>query len=135
MRFTRPSAVSTVAVIASIEAVPRKGPARFWSARFPSKSTELLSKILKAKGIKHNRPERKVPRAARPRSWHRPASSGAVTVATNMAGRGTDIMLGGNAEYHGRWTNLRKCPVTTDEDHAPKGQPDYARCTRQQSTT
>ena len=24
---------------------------------------------------------------------------GAVTVATNMAGRGTDIMLGGNAEY------------------------------------
>ena len=27
---------------------------------------------------------------------------GAVTIATNMAGRGTDIMLGGNAEYHGQ---------------------------------
>ena len=27
---------------------------------------------------------------------------GAVTVATNMAGRGTDIMLGGNAEYLAR---------------------------------
>ena len=31
--------------------------------------------------------------------WPRPVSWGAVTIATNMAGRGTDIMLGGNAEY------------------------------------
>ena len=34
---------------------------------------------------------------------------GAVTIATNMAGRGTDIMLGGNAEY------LAKA------EHAPRG--------------
>jgi preprotein translocase subunit SecA len=33
------------------------------------------------------------------KSSRRPASIGAVTIATNMAGRGTDIMLGGNAEY------------------------------------
>ena len=32
---------------------------------------------------------------------------GAVTIATNMAGRGTDIMLGGNAEYLAK-TDLRK---------------------------
>lgn len=30
---------------------------------------------------------------------HRRAGSGAVTIATNMAGRGTDILLGGNPEY------------------------------------
>ena len=32
---------------------------------------------------------------------------GAVTIATNMAGRGTDIMLGGNAEYMAK-SDLRK---------------------------
>ncbi len=37
--------------------------------------------------------------SARPRSLRRPVSYGAVTIATNMAGRGTDIMLGGNADY------------------------------------
>ena len=31
-------------------------------------------------------------------SWPRPAAPGAVTIATNMAGRGTDIVLGGNLE-------------------------------------
>jgi preprotein translocase subunit SecA len=34
----------------------------------------------------------------RPRSSPRPASPGAITIATNMAGRGTDIQLGGNAD-------------------------------------
>ena len=40
--------------------------------------------------------------SARQRSSPRPADPGAVTVATNMAGRGVDIVLGGNAEAHGR---------------------------------
>ena len=34
---------------------------------------------------------------------------GAVTIATNMAGRGTDIMLGGNAEFLAK-SELRKMP-------------------------
>ena len=38
---------------------------------------------------------------------------GAVTVATNMAGRGTDIMLGGNAEYLAK-TDLRKAGMTDE---------------------
>ena len=48
----------------------------------------------------------------RPRSSRRLASLGAVTIATNMAGRGTDIMLGGNAEYHGQERDAqgRACP-------------------------
>jgi preprotein translocase subunit SecA len=37
--------------------------------------------------------------SARPRSWPRRARKGAVTISTNMAGRGTDIVLGGNPEY------------------------------------
>ena len=33
---------------------------------------------------------------------------GAVTIATNMAGRGTDIMLGGNSEYLAKRRNEKK---------------------------
>ena len=45
--------------------------------------------------------------SARRRSSPRPAKKGAVTIATNMAGRGTDIMLGGNVTYMAKAT-LRK---------------------------
>ena len=60
--------------------------------------SELLSSLLKREGIKHQVLNAKhhekeagiVAQAGR---------AGAITIATNMAGRGTDIMLGGNAEY------------------------------------
>ncbi|MGN0629329.1 MAG: preprotein translocase subunit SecA [Oscillospiraceae bacterium] len=60
--------------------------------------SELLSTMLKKRGIAHNVLNAKhhdkeaeiVAQAGTP---------GAVTIATNMAGRGTDIMLGGNAEF------------------------------------
>ncbi len=60
--------------------------------------SEYLSKLLKKRGIKHNVLNAKyhekeayiIAQAGR---------YGAVTIATNMAGRGTDILLGGNAEY------------------------------------
>ena len=44
--------------------------------------------------------------SARPKSSPRPAARAAVTIATNMAGRGTDIILGGNPEYMA-WDQLR----------------------------
>ncbi|MBO4933932.1 MAG: preprotein translocase subunit SecA [Clostridia bacterium] len=60
--------------------------------------SELLSKMLKRQGIqhqvlnaKHHEKEAEIVAQA--------GKLGAVTIATNMAGRGTDIMLGGNAEY------------------------------------
>ncbi|WP_295761850.1 preprotein translocase subunit SecA [uncultured Oscillibacter sp.] len=59
---------------------------------------ELLSKLLAREGIRHNllnakNHEKEAEIVAQA------GKLGAVTVATNMAGRGTDIMLGGNAEY------------------------------------
>ncbi len=61
-------------------------------------TSELLSKLLKKKGIKHEvlnakHHEREAEIVAQAGRF------GAVTIATNMAGRGTDIVLGGNPEY------------------------------------
>ena len=60
--------------------------------------SEILSRLLKAKGVPHNvlnakNHEREAEIVAQA------GKKGAVTIATNMAGRGTDIMLGGNAPY------------------------------------
>ncbi|MBE6540336.1 MAG: preprotein translocase subunit SecA [Ruminococcaceae bacterium] len=60
--------------------------------------SEFLSKILAKNGIKHNvlnakNHEKEAEIIAQAGKF------GAVTIATNMAGRGTDIMLGGNSEY------------------------------------
>jgi len=63
--------------------------------------SEILSSLLKKRGIahsvlnaKHHEKEAEIVAQA--------GKSGAVTIATNMAGRGTDIVLGGNAEYHAK---------------------------------
>ncbi len=60
--------------------------------------SEYLSKLLQRTGIRHNvlnakNHEKEAEIVAQAGKF------GAVTIATNMAGRGTDIMLGGNAEY------------------------------------
>ena len=60
--------------------------------------SEILSKMLKKEGVPHNvlnakHHEKEAEIVAQA------GKLGAVTIATNMAGRGTDIMLGGNAEY------------------------------------
>ncbi len=60
--------------------------------------SEKLSKMLSRKGVKHNvlnakQHEREAEIVAQAGKF------GAVTIATNMAGRGTDILLGGNAEF------------------------------------
>lgn len=60
--------------------------------------SELLSAMLKKKGIKHNVLNAKQ-HDKEAEIVAQAGKKGAVTIATNMAGRGTDIMLGGNAEY------------------------------------
>ena len=73
---------------------------------------EHLSKLLQKEGIKHNllnakNHEREAEIVAQA------GKLGAVTVATNMAGRGTDIMLGGNAEFMAK-DDLRKAGLTDE---------------------
>ena len=73
---------------------------------------ELLGKMLTREGIKHNllnakNHEKEAEIVAQAGQF------GAVTVATNMAGRGTDIMLGGNAEYMAK-NDLRKAGLTDE---------------------
>ena len=73
---------------------------------------EHLSKLLAKEGIKHNllnakNHEREAEIVAQA------GKLGAVTVATNMAGRGTDIMLGGNAEFMAK-NDLRKAGLSDE---------------------
>ena len=60
--------------------------------------SELLAVLLKRRGIPHNVLNAKF-HAKEAEIVAQAGRRGAVTVATNMAGRGTDIVLGGNAEY------------------------------------
>ena len=60
--------------------------------------SELLSKMLKKEGIPHNVLNAKY-HELEAQIVAQAGKLGAVTIATNMAGRGTDIKLGGNAEY------------------------------------
>ena len=73
---------------------------------------ELLSRMLTKEGIRHNllnakNHEKEAEIVAQAGQF------GAVTVATNMAGRGTDIMLGGNAEFMAT-NDLRKAGYTDE---------------------
>ncbi len=85
------------AVIADVEECHKKGQPVLIGTISIEKS-EYLSSLLKKRGIKHNvlnakNHEKEAEIVAQAGKY------GAVTIATNMAGRGTDIMLGGNAEY------------------------------------
>ena len=60
--------------------------------------SEILSALLKREGIKHEVLNAKY-HAKEAEIVAQAGKKGAVTIATNMAGRGTDIILGGNAEY------------------------------------
>jgi len=96
------------AIIAQIEKCHEKGQPVLVGTISIEKS-ELLSSLLKKRGIKHSVLNAKqhdkeaeiVAQAGR---------FGSVTIATNMAGRGTDIMLGGNPEYMAK-SDLRKAGV------------------------
>ena len=80
--------------------------------------SEYLSALLRQRGIKHNVLNAK----HHEKEAHIIAQAGrygAVTIATNMAGRGTDILLGGNAEYLAK-SNL-------DDKGINEFHPDYAK--------
>ena len=99
------------AVVRQIEECHEKGQPVLVGTVSIEKSEEL-SDMLKRKGIKHNvlnakNHEKEAEIVAQA------GKLGAVTVATNMAGRGTDIMLGGNAEYLAK-ADLRKAGMSDE---------------------
>ena len=78
-------------------------------------NSELISHNLKRLGIKHTVLNAKPENAGREAEIVAQAGRrGAVTIATNMAGRGTDILLGGNPDFLGREL-LKKQEINPDE--------------------
>jgi preprotein translocase subunit SecA len=75
--------------------------------------SELLSKMLKARGIKHEVLNAKY-HEKEAQIVAQAGRKGAVTIATNMAGRGTDILLGGNAEFMAK-AEMRKMGFTEEQ--------------------
>ena len=74
--------------------------------------SEILSKLLKKTGVPHNVLNAKY-HEKEAQIVAQAGKFGAVTIATNMAGRGTDIMLGGNAEFMAK-NELRKQDYTEE---------------------
>ena len=74
--------------------------------------SEMLSKLLKKAGVPHSVLNAKY-HEKEAQIVAQAGKYGAVTIATNMAGRGTDIMLGGNAEYLAK-EQLRKQDYTEE---------------------
>jgi len=78
-------------------------------------NSEIIATRLKALGIRHNVLNAKPENAGREAEIVAQAGrKGAVTIATNMAGRGTDILLGGNPEFLAR-EYLKKQQINPDE--------------------
>lgn len=75
--------------------------------------SEILSSMLKKKGIKHEVLNAKY-HEKEAEIVAQAGKKGAVTIATNMAGRGTDIVLGGNAEYMAK-AEMRNMKFTEEQ--------------------
>ena len=100
-----------ISIVEQIKACHEKGQPVLVGTVSIDKSEEL-SAILKRSGIPHNvlnakQHEREAEIVAQAGRF------GAVTISTNMAGRGTDIMLGGNPEYMAK-ADMRKLGFTED---------------------
>ena len=99
------------AVVRQIEECHGKGQPVLVGTVSIEKSEEL-SEMLRRKGIKHNVLNAKF-HEKEAEIVAQAGKLGAVTVATNMAGRGTDIMLGGNAEFLAK-NDLRKAGLSDE---------------------
>lgn len=99
------------AIVNQIEECHKKGQPVLVGTISIEKSEEL-SAMLRKRGIKHNVLNAKF-HEKEAEIVAQAGKLGAVTVATNMAGRGTDIMLGGNAEYLAK-AELRKAGLSDE---------------------
>ncbi len=99
------------AVVAQVRACHEKGQPVLVGTVSIDKS-EVLSALLKKEGIRHTVLNAKY-HAREAEIVAQAGKFGAVTISTNMAGRGTDIMLGGNPEYMAK-ADLRAAGVAED---------------------
>lgn len=110
----------TKAIIQEIKAAHTSGVPVLVGTVSVEKS-EVIAEALKKEGVRHNvlnakqhqREAEIVAQAGR---------KGSVTISTNMAGRGTDILLGGNAEFLAK---AETGPAPTLETNTPEGQAEY----------
>lgn len=107
-------ATKNKAIIEEIRAAHERGQPVLVGTVTVDKS-EQLSKQLKAAGIRHNvlnakQHEREADIVAQA------GRKGSVTISTNMAGRGTDILLGGNAEFLAKQETGPLSPTATEEE-------------------
>ncbi|HXG12946.1 MAG TPA: preprotein translocase subunit SecA [Gemmataceae bacterium] len=120
IRFNHPDVIFRTerekwnAVVEEIVEVHRTGRPILIGTTSVEKS-EKLSEMLRRRGVKHELLNAKPEYAAREAEIVAQAGRiGAVTIATNMAGRGTDIILGGNPEFLA-WARLKdKYPTRLD---------------------
>ena len=99
------------AILNQIEECHKKGQPVLVGTVSIDKS-EALSQMLKGRGIPHTVLNAKY-HEHEAEIVAQAGKEGAVTISTNMAGRGTDIMLGGNAEYMAK-AEMRKKGVTEE---------------------
>ena len=114
------------AIIQQVKACHAKGQPVLVGTISIEKS-EVLSKLLKREGIPHNVLNAKY-HEMEAQIVAQAGKFGAVTIATNMAGRGTDIVLGGNAEYLAK-AELRKTDIPEElmqeaDSYAETGDPE-----------
>ena len=114
------------AIIQQVKACHAKGQPVLVGTISIEKS-EVLSKLLKREGIPHNVLNAKY-HEMEAQIVAQAGKFGAVTIATNMAGRGTDIVLGGNAEYLAK-AELRKQDIAEEllqeaDSYAETGDPE-----------
>ena len=105
------------AIVADIQEQQDGRAARRWSARCRSRSPRSSPGMLRKRGVKHVVLNAKF-HAQEAEIVAQAGRFGAVTIATNMAGRGTDILLGGNAEFMAR----QKCLADELAERLPKGE-------------
>ena len=99
-------------------------------------TSEHLSRLLKSRGIKHEVLNAKF-HAKEADIVAQAGKYGSVTIATNMAGRGTDIVLGGNPDYMARHTlkqkGMEELMIEAATSHAETNNPEIIDARKQYS--
>ena len=110
------------AIVADIDPTATSAASPCWWARCPSRSRELVSAMLKKRGVPHNVLNAKQ-HELEAQIVAEAGQKGKVTIATNMAGRGTDIVLGEGVTGPGRPAHPRHRAPRVPAHRQPAARP------------